>query len=194
MERAKRTRLSPTARRAQLLDCARDLVVGRGFAALTMEALADAAEVSNPLVYKYFSSRLMLLQELLVREFIRFHTETEERLRQTESFEEFVRISVTTNFDEAANGNILAILRSQPDIERGLDLFALAREAGLGDLLVVRIMEAYPVTKKQAVRLAVFGSGASQAAARHWGRFGGNRQRLIDDAVRFILQGMNMYL
>jgi len=194
MPQRKRTRLAPEVRREQLLDCAREIILSHGFASLTMEAVAESADVSNPLVYKYFPSKLALLQELLVREFLRFHSDTEDRLRQTTSFEDFVRISVTANFDEVANGNMLAILRSQPDIEQGLDLFTLGREAGLGGLLVERIMDAYPVTRKQATKLAVFGSGASQSAARHWRRFGGNRERLIDDVIEFILQGMKVYV
>ena len=88
MPQRKRTRLSPEARREQLLDCAREIILSHGFATLTMEAVAEAADVSNPLVYKYFPSKLALLQELLVREFLKFHSETEERLRQTSSFEE----------------------------------------------------------------------------------------------------------
>ncbi len=194
MPQRKRTRLSPEVRREQLLDCAREIILAQGFASLTMEAVAETADVSNPLVYKYFPSKLALLQNLLVREFLRFHSETQERLRQTTNFEDFVRISVTANFDEVANGNLLAILRSQPDIEQGLDLFALGREAGLGDLLVDRIVEAFPVSRKQATKLAVFGSGASQSAARHWRRFGGNRERLIDDVIEFIMQGMKIYV
>lgn len=194
MAERKRTRMAPERRREQLLDCARDIIQERGFASMTMESVAEEAGVSNPLVYKYFSTRLDLLQELLGREFIRFHSNTESKLHETDDFTETVRISVTANFDEVANGNILSILRSQPDIEKGLDLFTLGREAGLGRILIKRIMEAYPVTTQQAIKLAVFGSGASQSAARHWRRFGGDREELIDDVIEFILTGMKIYL
>ena len=53
----KRTRMSPEARREQLLDTARGLIVTEGLQPFTMEALARAASVSSPLVYKYFESR-----------------------------------------------------------------------------------------------------------------------------------------
>ena len=41
-----------------------------------MEALAAEASVSVPLVYNYFSSRVLLLQALLKREYSRFGTRT----------------------------------------------------------------------------------------------------------------------
>ena len=56
MNSKKRIRLSPEGRRNQLLDSARDLIQDQGFSGFTMEALATAAGVSNPLVYKYFDT------------------------------------------------------------------------------------------------------------------------------------------
>jgi len=46
--------------------------LSRGFSSLTIEAVAKEADVSNPLIYKYFDTRLALLRELLGRELIRF--------------------------------------------------------------------------------------------------------------------------
>jgi AcrR family transcriptional regulator len=43
MSGKKRTRLSPEARRDQLLDSARDLIQNQGFSGFTMEALASEA-------------------------------------------------------------------------------------------------------------------------------------------------------
>ena len=54
MTTAKRTRLAPHHRRMQLLDCARSLIVDRGLSSFTMDALAKEAQVSHPLIYKYF--------------------------------------------------------------------------------------------------------------------------------------------
>ena len=62
MSSKKRTRLSPEGRRNQLLDSARDLLLQEGFSGFTMDALASEAGVSNPLIYKYFDTRLELLQ------------------------------------------------------------------------------------------------------------------------------------
>ena len=61
MSGKKRTRLSPEGRRNQLLDSARDLLLKEGFSGFTMDALASEAGVSNPLIYKYFDTRLVVV-------------------------------------------------------------------------------------------------------------------------------------
>ena len=69
MTQSVRRRLAPEERRNHLLDCARQIVLDQGLSTLTMERLASEAGVSNPLIYKYFDTRLQLLQELLIREY-----------------------------------------------------------------------------------------------------------------------------
>ncbi|MDC0939598.1 helix-turn-helix domain containing protein, partial [Pseudomonadales bacterium] len=86
MSGKKRTRLSPEDRRNQLLDSARDLIQRQGISGFTMEALAAEAGVSNPLVYKYFDTRLKMLQELWVREYARYTSNVYEQISKAESF------------------------------------------------------------------------------------------------------------
>ena len=62
MSQPVRRRLSPENRRNQLLDCARQVILEHGLSTLTMERLATQAGVSLPLIYKYFDTRLQLLQ------------------------------------------------------------------------------------------------------------------------------------
>ena len=64
-----RTRLSPSARTDQLLDVAKQMIMSDGLQSFTMESLARTAGVSSALVYNYFSSRQVLLQALLEREY-----------------------------------------------------------------------------------------------------------------------------
>ncbi len=194
MLKEKRLRLAPKERRNQLLDSARDIILSRGFSSLTMEAVAKEAEVSNPLIYKYFDTRLALLQELLGRELIRFYGDIKLKLEQADAYEDVVRIAVTSNFDEGANGNIVSILRSQPDIEASLHPTNMKDTLGVGKLLVNRLMEFYPVTRSQATKMTVFASGVSQAAAAQWRLHGGNRARMIEDALQFIHSGMRSFV
>ncbi|MDO8801964.1 TetR/AcrR family transcriptional regulator [Phenylobacterium sp.] len=63
-----RTRLTPAARRDQILDVAARVIVQEGLQAATMERLARAAHVSKALVYTYFATRDGLLGALLQRE------------------------------------------------------------------------------------------------------------------------------
>lgn len=190
MAKPKRLRLAPEERRKHLLDCARDIILDRGFGALTMEAVAIEAKVSNPLIYKYFDTRLSLLQELLQREWLRFYSDIRAKVEVSDEIEEVVRISVTANFDEVAAGNILSVLRSQPDIEAGLDLKKMGENYGGGRLLIERMMNAYSVTRTQATKMTVFSAGASQMAALHWRTYGGNRKAMIEDAIKFINGGL----
>jgi AcrR family transcriptional regulator len=55
-------------RRQQLLDTTLDLVVERGFHAVTIEAVAQAAGVTRPIVYKQFTDLPGLVRALVDRE------------------------------------------------------------------------------------------------------------------------------
>ena len=61
-------RLAPELRRAQLLDAALDVVVDRGFDAVTVEAVAQRAGVTRPVVYDMFGDLDGLMLALLDRE------------------------------------------------------------------------------------------------------------------------------
>ena len=83
-----RTRLSPDARRQQLLDTTQALLISKGLQSFTMEGLAKAAAVSAPLVYNYFANRTELLQALLKREYQRFVEEFSALARDAQNFED----------------------------------------------------------------------------------------------------------
>jgi AcrR family transcriptional regulator len=61
-------RMRAAERREQLLDMTLDLVVERGFHAVTIEAVAQAAGVTRPIVYKQFSDLPGLVRALIDRE------------------------------------------------------------------------------------------------------------------------------
>jgi len=194
MNTKKRTRLSPADRRAQLLDCAVTIIQDRGLSSFTMEALAKEAEVSSPLIYKYFDTRLELLQELLTREHERYSSDIQQQVEKAESYDEVVRIVVSTNFDQASKGNILYVLRSQPDVRPAIKEIETKQSKRFARFLVKSLADEYPLTRKQAEEITVFASGASQAAAEHYGRFGGNREALIENVVQFIFGGIETFV
>ncbi|AHH96588.1 TetR/AcrR family transcriptional regulator [Kutzneria albida] len=66
--RAYAPRVPAEQRRTQVLDAALHLVVTSGHQAVTMEAVAEQAGVTKPVVYGVFASRADLLQALLHRE------------------------------------------------------------------------------------------------------------------------------
>jgi AcrR family transcriptional regulator len=61
-------RLPAALRREQLLDAALDIIVERGYRAVSMESIARAAGVTKPVVYDRFGSLDGLLRALLARE------------------------------------------------------------------------------------------------------------------------------
>jgi AcrR family transcriptional regulator len=193
MNKKKRTRLAPEARRAQLLDAAATIIGQHGLSGFTMEALAKEAGVSNPLVYQYFSSRRALLEELLELEFDRYRDDLQDRLNSARSFEDIVRVFVIKNFDEADRGNVIQILQSQPDIQKSIHKKTKKRERTLAQFLVNQLADTYALTRDQAERMAIMGSGASVAAAERVRRSSGSREETIDATVSFIVGGVESY-
>ena len=193
MNGKKRIRLSPEGRRNQLLDSARDLIQNQGFSGFTMEALATAAGVSNPLVYKYFDTRLELLQELWTREYERYNRNVREQLTKAENFEDIVRLFVNLNFTELSLGEITHILGSQPELREVTKAKQKSNQRGTGLFLVNTVEEMYHLTPSQATHLVVLASGASIEAARHYARYGGSRKKMVEDTVNFILNGAEAF-
>lgn len=193
MNKPIRKRLSTEARCTQLLDVTRDLILEHGLNSFTMELLARKAGVSNPLVYKYFSTRLVLLQSLLQREFDFFYGSLLTRLNQTDDFVAVVHIFVSINFDQESNGKILPILLNLADVAKVLGTVGPKAQNKVGNILVDSIMKAYGVTRKQARVMAKIASGTSIAAAENFSVVGGNREQTIDSAVQFILGGLETF-
>ena len=193
MNSKKRIRLSPEGRRNQLLDSARDLIQDQGFSGFTMEALATEAGVSNPLVYKYFDTRLELLQEPWTREYERYNRNVREQLTKAENFEDIVRLFVNLNFTELSLGEITHILGSQPELREVTKAKQKSNQRGTGLFLVNTVEEMYHLTPSQATHLVVLASGASIEAARHYARYGGSRKKMVEDTVNFILNGAEAF-
>ncbi len=186
-----RRRLSPEARRNQLLDCARDIILNQGLSTLTMEILATEAGVSNPLIYKYFDTRLQVLQELLIREYGAFRTSAMQNLSDVSGYRDAVRVYVETNFHQFAGGDVLRILFNQPDVRQALEEKERQRHA---PFLIKELANEYNIPKRMAEKILVLASGASLAAAEHYGRHGGDREAQIDQTVAFIFGGIEHIL
>ena len=180
---ARRLRLSPHDRRMQLLDCAGRIVLDHGLSKFTIDALATEAEVSVPLVYKYFDTRIEILQALLVREAGRLNALLKERLEDLEDYDQFVRTFVKINFDGVRTGSLLSVLFSQPDVRSGLNA---ADIEWVSESLVRRTAKHYGLTTALAIKMLHMASAASRAAAKQFGRTGGDQNQEIDRTVKFI--------
>ena len=130
----------------------------------------------------------------MVREAFTLHLSSWEQLENTQEFREFVRIVVAVNFEEVSTGNILGILRNQPDVREAWKERESVGARKVGQILVDRMCEAYPMSRKKARNAVVMGSGASQAMAERFSQDGGNKEKAIDDTVRFIFAGLESAL
>ncbi len=185
-----RTRLTPEGRTSQLLDAAKQIIVESGLQRFTMESLAKAAGVSSPLVYKYFQSRQDLLKILLQREFQAHVRGLNDAVDAATSFEEVVRIFISSNYDQYRPGNILPILQSQPEIAASIKASQADQGTQVARYLVQNTARNYKLTRKQAELVVTMSSGASIAAAEYAARNKADREKVIDAALSYILAGL----
>ena len=193
MSGKKRTRLSPEGRRNQLLDSARDLLLKEGFSGFTMDALASEAGVSNPLIYKYFDTRLVLLQDLWAREYESYALSVREELSKAKNFDDVVRLFVNLNFKQLSLGGITHILGAQPELHEVTKERQSENVRKTGRFLVNTVEEMYHLKPSQASHVIALASGASIEAARHYARYGGSRKKMVEDTVNFILNGAEAF-
>lgn len=187
----KRTRLTPAERRSQLLDAAQKLIAEHGVSSFTMELVAKVAGVSNPLVYKYFDTRLMLLQELLVREVRDLETTLVARLHTARDYSDVVEVFVRVDFEQAQRSNTLEILANQPDIRVAIDGYKAERRQKFNAVLINGLKDMHAIPTDQAVRILTMASGASRAAADAYRKYGGDPEKMIAEAKALILAGID---
>lgn len=186
-----RTRLSPEARKKQLLDTAKETILKDGLQAFTMDALARAAGVTTPLVYNYFSTRQALLQALLEQEYDDYATKLAAAVTSATTFEETVRAYITSNFDHHAPGSVLPILQSQPDIVEVIGKRIRRDGNQTANYVVQQTAASYKLTKPQAELLASMSSGASIAAAQYASVAKVNRKKTIEKVLKYVLAGLD---
>jgi AcrR family transcriptional regulator len=106
-------RLSRVDRRDALLTAAAGILTDESVEAVTMEAVAERAGVSRPLVYKHFANRGELLAAVYQREAAVLHDELASTVRQaatvTDKFRTLIRSALKAQADR---GTALAALRA----------------------------------------------------------------------------------
>lgn len=116
-----RTRLSLEARRLQIADAAVELVLDHGPNAVTMKAVAQAAGVSEALVYRYFSSVIELLVFLARREQVLMASIQAARTQSHEGYSDRAEASVVGFLDYVAERRgLLQRLLGNGEVRRAL--------------------------------------------------------------------------
>ena len=191
MSTKQRTRLSPAARTDQLLNVAKEMIVSDGLQSFRMESLARMAEVSSPLVYNYFSSHQALLRALLEREYRESSNALFYEVVNATSFEDVIRVFITSNFEHHAPGNILPVLLSQPDIADSISEMRSEQRKRTATYLVKNSAKTYKLSIEQAQLAITMSSGASIAAAEWVAMSSLEKSRAIDMALSYIKAGMS---
>lgn len=116
----RRKRMAPELRQSSILDHAAQIVAAEGVAAVTMETVAKAADISKSLVYVYFPSTRELLQTLLRRELKRLRKRQADAAAKARTFGELVRL-VTHEYLSyiKERGVIIHRLQSEPSVAQG---------------------------------------------------------------------------
>jgi AcrR family transcriptional regulator len=155
-----RGRLSRSARRAQLLDAARDVFAAQGYHAAAMDDIAERAGVSKPVLYQHFPGKLELYQALLTTYADELVGQVEAALAATAENEERVQAAVAAYFDfVAGDGKAYRLIF-------GSDLRGDAAE--VVEKVAAAVTTDAGLDSARARLLAVGLVGLSQFAAQYW--------------------------
>jgi AcrR family transcriptional regulator len=155
-----------------------------------MESLANEASVSVPLVYNYFSSRVILLQALLKREYARFGEKTEKAVSNAKTFRDIVHVSVTSNFEHNAPGTVLPMLITQPEIACVIQPELKKNGRNAASFLIERTASHYKLDVNRARLIVELSKGAAWAAAEWTGKRNNNQEETINQTVDYIIAGI----
>jgi AcrR family transcriptional regulator len=162
-------RLQSSARRDALLDAVVALVRARGVREVSMEAVAEHAGVSRPLVYKHFANRDELLAAAYRREASKLHAELASEVAAVGTVEEMYRALLRGSVRAAAErGEIFAALRAAGGWNRDI-----RREQRSRDRKTVRAFAAvaarqYGVEHARSLSVTAVLLGALDAVLAQW--------------------------
>jgi AcrR family transcriptional regulator len=185
----KRTRLSPEARRNQILDVAKQSIADDGLQIFSLKQLAKQAGVSEPLLFHYFSSRVELLQQLLQREYENYLESVQNSLKSTNTLEEVCRIFVSRNYDHHDEDNVMDLLLSEPEVATTVEKQQNAHHKQRRKLLINVVAQDVGVNRKKAAMLVRMASAASIAAAKFAHENTLSREETIQSVMDFIAHG-----
>jgi TetR/AcrR family transcriptional regulator, fatty acid biosynthesis regulator len=185
--RPSRTRLSPEARRALILDSTADMVARDGVAQLSIESIGKEAGISKSLVYAYFPNLTALLRELYQREMRRLRRRQAEVAQAPETFEQLVR-SITHAYlhyiDE--RGLIIERLQAEPSVSENHDPTDFDRDVAV-DYLTDIVLRFYKLPRPIARAATDISFGLSASAGSYMHRHDLDAKTLEDLTVAMVM-------
>ena len=179
-------------RRDALLDAAGALLDEGGVAAVTMDAVAVAAGVSRPLVYKHFANRDQLIADLWRRESAIIDRRVFASVRDLPDFESVVRGAVEAILELLRErGRSASLLRGET-FDQDVRDEQVERRRQVRAWYVNRIVDELGIDKADAeVAVTVFFAGLDSMLA-DWRSIvaDDDRHRLVDVYVQLVMGGL----
>src|SRR5215469_6935484 len=149
-------RLSRVDRRDALLTAAAAILADKSVEAVTMEAVAERASVSRPLVYKHFANRGDLLAAVYQREAALLHDELATAVRQATSVTDMFRALIRGALKaQADRGTALAALRAAGGWNQALRQEQRQRDQTTVRYFATRVSQELGVGKPEATLAVV---------------------------------------
>jgi AcrR family transcriptional regulator len=168
-EPAKVLRLSGSRRREELVDAAAALVSTGDVHDVSMEAVAERAGVSRPLVYKHFANRYELLAAVYRREAVRLHDELAAEVTAAGTVEEMFRALVRGSLRAAAErGQLFTALRAAGAWSRQLREEQRARDRDTVRAFGARSARQFGLDRRLAMSLTAMLLGALDSVLTQW--------------------------
>ena len=188
----KTVRLAPGDRKDKILDAIASIIAKGKRADLSINLITCEAGVSKALIYKYYPSITVMLEDLLTREYTSSVFALKARLEMASGFVELLEIIVNRNFNEYVEHSVLNTLRYHPDLQRKLQ--DLRAQYSVSPLLNRFLQDIFKIDGHIAGQIIQISSGASYAAAQNYMRHGGNRKRQVESAIAYIEGGTEALL
>jgi AcrR family transcriptional regulator len=164
-------RLSRVDRRDALLTAAAAILTDQSVEAVTMEAVAERAGVSRPLVYKHFANRGDLLAAVYQREAALLHDELATAVRQattvTDMFRTLIRGALKAQADR---GTALAALRAAGGWNHALREEQRQRDQTTVRYFAAHVSQEFGVGERQATLAVAILLGAIETVLAQWRR------------------------
>ncbi len=168
-EPAKPLRLSAFRRRDALVDAAAALVSAGDVHDVSMEAVAEQAGVSRPLVYKHFANRHELLAAVYRREALRLHDELAAEVTEAGTVEEMFLALVRGSLRAAAErGQVFTALRAAGAWSRELREEQRDRDRDTVQAFGARSARQFGLDRRLAMSLTAVLIGALDPVLLQW--------------------------
>ena len=162
-------RLQGSVRRDALLDAAVALVRANGVQVVSMEAVAERAGVSRPLVYKHFANRDELLAAAYRREASKLHQDLTVEVASTDTVEEMYQALLRGSMRATVErGHIFTALRAAGGWNRDIRREQRARDRKTVRAFAAVAARQYGLERPRAISITAVLLSALDAVLAQW--------------------------